>query len=87
MLDAKGADVRRERNSRKEPLSDAEARELLGRATKVVVAQGRKTKELAAGEAGPADLRGPTGSYRAPMLLKGRTLIVGFNAEALDRLL
>ena len=47
MLDARQAAVRETRNARKEPLSDAEARELLKRSGKVLVARGRKVVELA----------------------------------------
>ena len=42
---------------------------------------------MPAGEVALDALKGPTGNYRAPMLLAKRKLIVGFNAEALDELL
>jgi hypothetical protein len=87
VLDAKRVEVRRERSSRKEPLSDREVRELLARVGRVIVAKGRKSTVLPTGKAKPADLRGPTGNYRAPMILKGKTLLVGFNAEVLDEVL
>ena len=32
------------------------------------------------------DLKGPSGKYRAPMLLTGGTLLVGFNEEMVSRL-
>jgi hypothetical protein len=32
-----------------------------------------------------AHLLGPTGNLRAPSVLKGRTLLVGFNEEAYQR--
>jgi len=51
------------------------------------VTKGKKSTELSADRARPDDLRGPTGNYRAPMILKGKTLLVGFNAEVLDELL
>ena len=87
MLDAKGIDVRSERSSRKEPFSDKEVRELLAGVGKVIVARGKKLNVLPAGKAKPADLRGPTGNYRAPMIRKGKTLVVGFSAEALEDVL
>jgi len=82
VLDAKQIEVREERSSRKDPLSDKEVRELLSRVGKVIVSKGKKSTVLS--KAQPADLRGPTGNYRAPMIRKGKTLLVGFNAEALD---
>lgn len=87
MLDRKRIEVAAERSSRKEPLSDKEARELLKRVDKVVVARGRKSIVLRASEAGLDDLRGPSGNYRAPMIRKGKTLVVGFSAEILDEIL
>ena len=84
MLDSAGADVREERSSRKNPLSDKEARGLLSKASKVIVARGRKS--VVVEKPGLADLKGPSGNYRAPMILKGKTLLVGFNVEALEGL-
>ena len=86
MLDAKRADVRRERSARKEPFTDKEVRELLRGAGTVILAKGTKAETRSASSVRPADLKGRTGNYRAPMLLKGKTLLVGFNAEALERL-
>ena len=80
-------DVRAERSSRKEPLSDREARDLLGKVSRVIVCKGKQANPIPAAKARPADLKGPTGNYRAPMLRKGKTLLVGFNAEALESLL
>ena len=87
MLDAKEVTIRSERNSRKEPLSDREVRLLLGAVGKVVVSKGKKSNVLDASKAKLADLKGPTGNYRAPMVRKGKTLLVGFNPEALEELL
>ena len=86
MLDDRKADVQQQRNSRKEPFSDKEARELIKAVSKVIVARGKKFDEIPAAKATIADLKGPTGNYRAPMLRKGRTLLVGFHAEVLDTL-
>lgn len=86
MLERKAAATGEERNSRKSPLTDSEARELLGRARRVIVAKGKKVREMAASEAELDDLKGPTGNYRAPMVLARDTLLVGFNAEALEGL-
>jgi hypothetical protein len=87
VLDAKKATIRSERNSRKEPLSDREARLLLGAVGRVVVSKGKKSSVLDASQAKLADLKGPTGNYRAPMVRKGKMLLVGFNLEALEELL
>ena len=86
MLDDKGSVVHEERNSRKEPLSDKEARALIGSVTKVIVAKGKKFEEMPASKATIANLKGPTGNYRAPMVRKGETLLVGFHAETLESL-
>lgn len=87
MLKAHAATVAEERSSRAEPLTDREARELLRSVERVVVARGQKTVEIGAGSAKPADLKGPTGNYRAPLVRRGKTLLVGFNREALEDLL
>ncbi len=87
MLDDRDTQVKEQRNSRKEPLSDKEARALIGAVSKVIVARGKKTEELPAAKAKVADLKGPTGNYRAPIVRKGKTLLVGFHAETLDTLI
>ena len=87
MLDAAKASIATERSARKEPLGDADVRALLARATTVVVARGAKSVTRPASEVVPADLKGPTGNYRAPMVLRGGTLLVGFNRDALAKLL
>ena len=87
MLESSKSTVRNERLSRKEPLDDKDARALLAKVDTVVVARGRKVETLKSSAAKVAQLKGPTGNYRAPMLQRGKTLLVGFNAEALERLL
>jgi hypothetical protein len=87
VLDSSGAVVVDERSARTRPLTDGEARELLRGVRRVIVSRGTKTREIEAAAAKPGDLKGPTGSYRAPMVRRGRTLLVGFNREALERLL
>lgn len=87
MLDDRGAQIEEQRNSRKEPLSDTEARALIASVNKVIVARGKKFEELPASKAKIAHLKGPTGNYRAPMLRKGKTLLVGFHADTLGSLL
>ncbi len=86
MLDDHGTAVAEERNSRKQPLADDEARRLLSEVDQVLVARGKKVREIAAAEASLDDLKGPTGNYRAPMIRAGRQLLVGFHPETLERL-
>ena len=86
MLDNHGTAVTEERNSRKQPLSDDDARALLGEVDQVLVARGKKVREIAAAEASLDDLKGPTGNYRAPMIRAGSRLLVGFHPETLAEL-
>lgn len=73
--------------SRKLGLTDALA--LVGQADRLVVARGKKLTELNLGDEPPSDdtvaklMLGPTGNLRAPTLRVGRTLVVGYNEEAL----
>jgi hypothetical protein len=83
VLDKTRTRVAAERLSKKEPLSDAEARALLASVSEVVVAKGKSVRTLAARDARLDDLRGPTGNFRAPILKVGRRLLVGFHEETL----
>lgn len=73
--------------SRKLGLTDALA--LVRQADRLVVAKGKKLTELNLGDERPSDdtvaklMLGPTGNLRAPTLRVGRTLVVGYNEEAL----
>ena len=73
--------------SRKLGLTDALA--LVRQADRLVVAKGKKLTELDLGGERPSDdtvaklMLGPTGNLRAPTLRVGRTLVVGYNEEAL----
>ncbi len=87
MLQAKRAAVGEERSSRREPLTAAEARRLLASVERVVVARGRHRRELAGREARLDDIKGPTGSFRAPIVRIGDMLIVGFDPQSLEELL
>ena len=59
---------------------------MLGKITTVIVAKGKKSATFTAKQVKLADLKGPTGNYRAPMVLKGKTLVVGYSQEALEKL-
>ena len=72
-------------------LSEKEARGLIGSASKVYVAKGKKLSEFSGGaKPGPdavAAMLGPTGNLRAPTIVRGKTLIVGFNEDLFTKLL
>ena len=74
--------------SRKLDRKDAAAMVL--RASKVIVAKGKKVDEFAGCKAS-ADvvdaMLGPTGNLRAPTLRRGKTLLVGFNEDVFERVL
>lgn len=87
MLERTKTVVAEERSSSKAPMAEAEVKALLARVSTVVVAKGKAKRTLAASEASPDDLRGPTGNFRAPMVRKGKTLLVGFAPAELEKLL
>ena len=86
MLSDRGRSVSEERSTTKAPLADSDVRELLARAKRVVIARGQKADERAATEVDLSDLKGRSGKYRAPILLDGDTLLVGFNAAVAEEL-
>jgi hypothetical protein len=65
-----------------------EALALARGASEIVVARGKKTVRVDMKKAPPPDdvllglLLGPTGNLRAPTVRKGKTLLVGFDADA-----
>jgi arsenate reductase-like glutaredoxin family protein len=74
--------------SRKLGRKDAAA--LAKQASKVIVAKGRKVAEFAGGKATPEVVEamlGPTGNLRAPILRKGKTVLVGFHDEVFTKVL
>lgn len=86
MLTSQKTEVVEERSSRRQPLSDADAKALLASVDTVTIVRGRQAETRPAREVTLADLKGPTGNYRAPIVRRGRSLLVGFHAESLDRL-
>ena len=86
MLEKTKTQVREERNSRKEPMTEADVKKLLASVDIVVIAKGKAARRLEASAARPDDLRGPTGNFRAPMIRKGKKLLVGFSDEELKKL-
>jgi arsenate reductase-like glutaredoxin family protein len=87
VLDKKKVAVREERQSRKSPMSEEDARKLLDSVSQIVISRGPASRRLTREEATLDDLRGNGGAFRAPMVRKGKTLLVGFNEEALSKLI
>lgn len=79
--------IQEERSSRKHPLTVEEVSKLLRSVEQVWIVRGRRVEERLAPEVLPDDLRGPTGNFRAPMLRRGKRLLVGYQPGALERLL
>ena len=84
MFERNDVQVKETRQARKEPLGDKDVKELLSRVSQVVIARGKKTEIVDAAGAKPAQLKGPSGNYRAPMLVRGKKLLVGYSAETLS---
>jgi len=72
-------------NARKETLTQADALELAKAATHLYVAKGKKVVHLNLKKDAPDAatltklMLGPTGNLRAPVLRRGKTLVVGFD--------
>ena len=75
------------------PYGIKKARELLAGANKLVAAKGKKvlSKNLKQDSVTDEELArymlGPTGNLRAPTMVLGKTLLVGFNQEVFEELL
>ena len=87
MLESDQAAVVETRSSRSQPLREAEVAELLRQVDTVVIARGKSVRRQAAADTAPEDLQGPTGGYRAPLVRRGATLLVGFHPATLAELL
>ncbi len=87
MLDKAKTEIKEERWAQKFPLAEADVKSLLKSVSTVIIAKGIKSVEMKAADTKPDDLKGPTGNFRAPMLRRGKTLLVGFNEDALKALL
>ena len=72
-------------------LGQTDARYLLSSASKLYVAKGKKLSEFAGGaktdDDAVAAMLGPTGNLRAPTIVRGKTVIVGFNEDMFAKLL
>jgi len=85
VLEGSGSEIKRLRSARKEPFTDGEIRALLGAVSTVIISKGKKSLRRKASDVEPADLKGPTGNYRAPIVRKGKLLLVGFSEEAMEQ--
>ena len=69
------------------------ALELAKDAAKVIVMKGKKVTRFDMKKVKPADqdllkaMLGPTGNLRAPVVLRGKTVLVGFNQDVFDEVL
>jgi hypothetical protein len=59
-------------------------------ASRVIVAKGKKVTEFTPGGRAAKDvvdaMLGPTGNLRAPTIRKGKTVVVGFDADVFEQL-
>ncbi len=83
-----GCDIKEEIDARKTKFGAEKAAELAEQASQVYVCKGKRVDHFNM-KKGPPDaatltklMLGPTGNLRAPTLRKGKTLVVGFNADA-----
>ena len=71
----------------KAKLGKSDAIKLAKASSKVVIAKGKKVTTFSMKKDAPdeatlaAHLLGPTGNLRAPTIVRGKTLLVGFNEE------
>ena len=71
-------------------LSKADASKLAKAAKEVIVAKGKKLDRFSGGKVAAADVEkmlGPTGNLRAPCIVAGKTILVGFNEEVYEEVL
>ena len=75
-------------NAAKDRMGPDEALDLIRESGKLVVAKGKKVSEFEPGGKAPKAvvdaMLGPTGNLRAPCLVVGKTVLVGFNQEAYE---
>jgi arsenate reductase-like glutaredoxin family protein len=79
-------------NAKKETFQLAKAKELLASANKLYAAKGKNVVEVDLKKASPTDeeiaklMLGPTGNLRAPTIIKGKTVVVGFDHETYSKI-
>ena len=83
-MEAKDIEVK-EKVSASKKLQADDARELLKKASSMTVAKGKKISEFKGGRAVSDEaitaMLGSTGNLRAPTIVVGKTLLVGFNED------
>ncbi|MCA9128310.1 MAG: hypothetical protein KDB22_14560 [Planctomycetales bacterium] len=85
--------AKEEVNAKKQVMGIGEAKTLLGRATKLVSARGKKVvsvdlrKETLTDDEIAKLMLGPTGNLRAPTLVVGKTLLIGFDQATYQEVL
>ncbi len=84
MFENNKVQVRKERPARREPLDEKEVKALLREMSRVFIAKGKKVNAHLAKDVKPAMLKGPSGNFRAPMLIRGKSMLVGYSADTLD---
>jgi arsenate reductase-like glutaredoxin family protein len=77
--------IREEADARKQALASAEVWDLVAKASKILVAGGRKVEEVVPREAAKEELLakiiGRSGTLRAPALRQGDVFYIGYNDE------
>ena len=72
-------------------LGKTDAEELASKATKIIVFKGKKVTEFSGSKKLDIEniqsMLGPTGNLRAPTLVSGKTILVGFNEEEFAKIL
>ena len=80
-------------NAKKEVHQLEKAKELLAAASKLFAAKGKKVVEVDLKKESLTDeeiaklMLGPTGNLRAPTIVKGKTVVVGFNEDIYSKVL
>ena len=85
-MEARGVEAA-EKVSASRKLGEADAKKLIKSAKKVYVAKGKSLKEFDGGSAKKEvvdSLLGATGNLRAPAIVVGDTLLIGFNEDVYD---
>ena len=84
-MEARNVDIK-EKIPASRKLQRADAAELLANASAMTVAKGKKVDEFKGGKAASDEavdaMLGSTGNLRAPAIVVGKTLLVGFNEDA-----
>ena len=83
----------KEQVSASKKLGIEQARELAAAASKIIVSKGKKVTAFDMKKDQPAEkelmkhMLGATGNLRAPTIVRGKTLLVGFNQDEYDKAL